>query len=274
MSFSPASPSAANPPLALPLRGPDQLQPARLSQRTYLRLHLWQPLSAFVLLSWVLMGMGGDGWLADQWFAMQGHAWTLQSSSFLQEVLHAGGRAASKMAWYAVLSIWLLSLGVNRMRALRMPLAYLLISTLLATALVGWMKRWTHMDCPWDLLRYGGDKAYYGLFARLPAGVRAGSCFPAGHASAGYAWMALYFFFERTWPELQRWGLGFGLVAGMTFGLAQQLRGAHFLSHDLWALAISWLVALALRRLMPMTTERMRAKRMSVERVIPAKDIA
>ena len=274
MSFSPASPSAANPPLALPLRGPHQPQPARLSQRTYLRLHLWQPLSAFVLLSWLLMGMGGDGWLADQWFAMQGHAWTLQSSPFLQEVLHAGGRAASKMAWYAVLSLWLLSLGVNRMRALRMPLAYLLISTLLATALVGWMKRWTHMDCPWDLLRYGGDKTYYGLFARLPAGVRAGSCFPAGHASAGYAWVALYFFFERTWPALRRWGLGFGLAAGMTFGLAQQLRGAHFLSHDLWALAISWLVALALHRLMPGTYDETRARRTSVECVTTAKGLA
>jgi membrane-associated PAP2 superfamily phosphatase len=50
--------------------------------------------------------------------------------------------------------------------------------------------------------------------------------------------------------------LGFGLAAGLIFGLAQQLRGAHFLSHDLWALAISWLVALALHRMMPGTTAK------------------
>ncbi|MNV84902.1 hypothetical protein D3C71_1788110 [compost metagenome] len=33
---------------------------------------------------------------------------------------------------------------------------------------------------------------------------------------------------------------------GLLFGFAQQLRGAHFLSHDVWTLAISWFVALAL----------------------------
>ena len=254
MSSTPASTSAASSPLDLPLNGRQrQRLPAPGSQWAYRRLHLWHPLAAFMLLSWLLMGLGGDQWLADRLFAMQGHAWTLQASPFLQQVLHAGGRSASKMAWYAVLSLWLLSLGMHRMRTLRLPLAYLLVSTLLATALVAWMKRWTHMDCPWDLLRYGGHKAYYGLFAQLPHGMQAGRCFPAGHASAGYAWVALYFFFERTWPSLRRWGLAFGLAAGLVFGLAQQLRGAHFVSHDLWALAISWLVALALHRLMPTT---------------------
>lgn len=267
MSSTPASTSAAGSPLA-PLHGRQrQYLPARgSSQWTYLRWQVWQPLFAFVLLSWLLMGLGGDQWLADRLFALQGHAWTLQSSPLLQEVLHAGGRAASKMAWYAVLCLWLLSLCINRMRALRMPLAYLLVSTLLATALVGWMKRWTHMDCPWDLLRYGGNKAYYGLFAHLPAGVRAGSCFPAGHASAGYAWVALYFFFERTWPALRRWGLALGLVAGLVFGLTQQLRGAHFISHDLWALAISWLVALTLHRLMPTTDAHRHSERTAVSK--------
>jgi membrane-associated PAP2 superfamily phosphatase len=32
---------------------------------------------------------------------------------------------------------------------------------------------------------------------------------------------------------------------GMVFGLSQQLRGAHFLSHDLWTAALCWLVAVA-----------------------------
>lgn len=42
-----------------------------------------------------------------------------------------------------------------------------------------------------------------------------------------------------------RWlGLMIGLVAGLIFGISQQLRGAHFLSHDLWSLTICWLVAL------------------------------
>ena len=39
--------------------------------------------------------------------------------------------------------------------------------------------------------------------------------------------------------------LAIGLLAGMVFGLAQQLRGAHFLSHDVASLAVCWGVACA-----------------------------
>ena len=227
----------------------------------YWQVHLWAPLVSFALLSLLLMEMGGDQWLADRVFAMQGHAWTLHSSPVVQDVMHAGGRLASKIGWYVVLASFLASLFLEKLRHWRRPLAYLLVSTLLATALVGWMKRWTHMHCPWDLLRYGGDKAFHGLFSRLPEGVRAGSCFPAGHASAGYAWVALYFFFDRTFPRLRGWGLAFGLALGLVFGIAQQLRGAHFLSHDLWSLAISWGCALALSKAMLPPVDAMRARK-------------
>jgi membrane-associated PAP2 superfamily phosphatase len=37
-----------------------------------------------------------------------------------------------------------------------------------------------------------------------------------------------------------------GLVLGSLYALGQHARGAHFLSHDLWAAAVCWLVALGL----------------------------
>ena len=40
-----------------------------------------------------------------------------------------------------------------------------------------------------------------------------------------------------------------GLGLGLLFGIGQQLRGAHFLSHDLWSLAICWTVSLVIFRL-------------------------
>ena len=57
--------------------------------------------------------------------------------------------------------------------------------------------------------------------------------------------MALYFFFLRVAPRWRYAGLGIGLLAGTVFGLAQQLRGAHFLSHDVASLAVCWSVACA-----------------------------
>ena len=208
--------------------------------------HLWMPLAVFAALSIVLMGLHADQWLADRLYALEGNAWGLQSGHITQDLLHAGGRRVAKYAWLSVLLVFLVSFKHRPMAGWRWPLAYLLLSTLLATALVSAMKRWTHMDCPWDLVRYGGGRTYYGLFTPRPAGVRSSGCFPAGHASAGYAWVALYFFLLATRPRWRWWGLGIGLGLGLVFGIAQQLRGAHFLSHDLWALLICWLSALVL----------------------------
>ena len=217
---------------------------------TFYQQHLWLPLAAFAVLSVLLMGLGVDQWLADQIYAAGGHTWALQSSPLVEGIIHEGGRQASKWAWIAVAMCLLLALVYRPFASWRVPLAYLLLSTLLATTLVAIVKRGTHMDCPWDLLRYGGEKAYYGLFSRRPVGMGSAGCFPAGHASAGYAWVALYFFFLATRPRWRWVGLGAAMALGLLFGIAQQLRGAHFLSHDLWALMLCWLVALSLHRVM------------------------
>lgn len=211
--------------------------------------HLWMPLVPFVLLFVLLVVGHGDLWIADRVYAMEGHAWTLQSGFITQDLLHAAARQASKAAWFVMLLALCLCLCVRRLQAWRRPLSYLLLSTLLATAIVGLMKRWTHVDCPWDLTRYGGSHVYYSLVMHRPGLAAAGKCFPAGHASAGYAWVALYFALLGR-PSLRWWGLGVGLGLGLVFGVTQQLRGAHFASHDLVALGICWLVALALHRLM------------------------
>ena len=40
--------------------------------------------------------------------------------------------------------------------------------------------------------------------------------------------------------------LAIGLAAGLVFGISQQFRGAHFLSHDIWSLALCWYLSLGI----------------------------
>lgn len=69
---------------------------------------------------------------------------------------------------------------------------------------------------------------------------------PVYHASAGYAWLCLYYF-ALLWRPSWRWaGLWIGLGTGLVFGISQQLRGAHFLSHDVATALICWLLSLGL----------------------------
>jgi membrane-associated PAP2 superfamily phosphatase len=156
----------------------------------------------------------------------------------------------SALAWLAVAACAAFAWWRPGLRAWRRPLAYLALAVLLSTAIVAWMKSWTHVDCPWDLVGFGGTRGYRDLLAALPAHSAPGRCFPAEHASAGYAWLALFFFLGRVRPRWRWHGLAAGLCAGLAFGVSQQLRGAHFASHDAWTATICWLVALLLHRAM------------------------
>jgi membrane-associated PAP2 superfamily phosphatase len=202
------------------------------------------PVLVLALLASVLMVSRGDQWLADHLYAWQGHRWQLRSAFFTRDLIHRHGREASALAWLGVLLAWIVACARPRWARWRIPLACLLVSTGLAMGALLWIKSWSNMDCPWDLARYGGTRDYVGLLALRPVGMPRAECLPAGHAGAGYIWMALYFYFLAVRPQWRWRGLAVGISLGLLFGASQQLRGAHFLSHDLWAAAICWASAL------------------------------
>jgi len=197
---------------------------------------------ACLLLIWALAHAGDSAW-ARRLYALQGGQWALRQSFLLEGVLHSGGRWASALAWASLLvgTIW----HWRRVdaRYWTRPAVGLLVAVLISTVLVSWLKSVTHVDCPWDLIEFGGTRPYVPLFAARPAELGTPSCFPAGHASGGYAWVALYFFFAQVRPGWRWLGLAAGLFVGLVFGFAQQLRGAHFLSHDVATLTVCWTVA-------------------------------
>ena len=182
---------------------------------------------------------------ADLLYSAQGGQWALKKAFVTEHLLHVAGRNVVAAAWVLVLLALAATWWKPQWRSWRRPLAGLALSVLLSTVLVSSLKAFSSVDCPWDLVRYGGDRAYVDIFAALMASTPHRGCFPAGHASAGYAWVALFFFFQTVRPAWRWRGLTAGLALGMVFGLSQQLRGAHFFSHDLWTAGLCWLAAVA-----------------------------
>jgi len=119
----------------------------------------------------------------------------------------------------------------------------LLASVLLSLAGVAALKQLLPIDCPWDLLSYGGSQQFVGLFSPWPANRAPNACFPAGHASVGYAWLGLYFYCRQLLPRLALPALMLSSVLGLVLGINQQLRGAHFISHDIATAAWCWSMA-------------------------------
>ena len=192
---------------------------------------------------------GGDTWIADRLYAWEGGTWALRDTWWLSTLVHARGRDASALLWCAVAVAWASTWLGGLAPTWRRPLAYLLGASLLSAVLVSLLKQRTGVDCPWDLARYGGTRPLLGLFDTRPDWMGRAACFPAGHASAGYGWFAAYFALAAVRPRWRWWGFGAAMSLGLVFGIGQQLRGAHFFSHDLWSATLAWLCAAVCARL-------------------------
>lgn len=210
---------------------------------------LWGVWLLGLALLWAMAASDFDFRWANWLYALEGHRWALKSAFLTETLVHRGGRSLSTLAWLGVVAMWVMAWRRPAYQHLRRPLGILAISVLLGTLAVAWVKSWSDMDCPWDLLQYGGHRPFVGLFEPRPAALGHNRCFPAGHASAGYAWVALYFFFASARPGWRWLGLALGVVMGLVFGLSQQLRGAHFASHDVWAALLCWTSAVVVWRL-------------------------
>lgn len=203
------------------------------------RLATITALMTLALLVWDLTGL--DLALA-QWFGGPA-GFALQDHWFLTQVMHEGARRA---AWFLLLGLslglWWPWGGLVRIDLRRR--LQLAATCLLAVSVVSALKSLNHTSCPWELSEFGGV-AHYASHWRLlfASDGGTGRCFPAGHASAGFAFIGGYFAFRHAAPARARaWLLG-AVLAGLVLGLTQQLRGAHFMSHTLWTGWLCWCVA-------------------------------
>lgn len=207
--------------------------------------HLLLPLLAAVTLLTLFEQTPLDLWLADKWFALEGGRWAWRDHWLAYDVIHHHGKQMLIVFGLALLSLIALSYRIIRLRTWRLPLTYLLTSMAILPALIASSKRFSPVPCPWDLVRYGGEVTYRHNLDYTFGLAQSGHCFPAGHASGGFALLALYFaaYLYVRHPALF---LLPGLVVGWMFALGQQARGAHFISHDLWTMSLCWFGALGL----------------------------
>lgn len=214
---------------------------------TFYWRHLRLPLVAFVLLAAVLATTPLDITIAHALFfdEAQSH-WIGADSWWANELIHHGGMWFMRIVALLALALWAATWWRPQLHELRRPSLYFFVSVVLSVSLVGLLKTLTNVDCPRDLTEFGGAFPFIHLFEHRPAELRQARCFPAAHASSGYALLALYFLFRERSRRVARLGLAAGLLLGLVFGIAQQSRGAHFLSHDVWSAMIVWTVSLSL----------------------------
>lgn len=114
---------------------------------------------------------------------------------------------------------------------------FVVIAMAISISIIGVLKATSVHACPWSLIEVQGKVLDWHRSI-----VGHGKCFPGGHASAGFALVALFFAYKDRQPKLALVLLGIALLFGGVMSGVQMLRGAHFLSHNLWALWWSWAI--------------------------------
>lgn len=215
------------------------------------RFYLWQALllavSAAVLL-WLFHATRLDLRLATPYYDPVNHTFPWRYAWISKYFIHRYLKYALLMAGAAV---WLAALS-TRFRA-RSPrflvthrrrwwfVAWCFVAVPIVIAV---LRRLSPMHCPWEVADFGGYAPYFDLLTTAPAGLRAGHCFPAAFVASG-SWLLG---FALLWyPEHKLRSVTVGIAAlllSFALGWVQQMRGAHFLSHTLWSLWVSWAVVL------------------------------
>jgi membrane-associated PAP2 superfamily phosphatase len=111
-------------------------------------------------------------------------------------------------------------------------------------ALVG--KNVSNVHCPDDVTRYGGKIPYVKVLEKYPTNpdspdgkYRRGHCFPAGHASGGFALLSLVCFYKTRRQKI--WAIVFAMSMGIAMSAIQMLRGLHYFSHQLVTMLLAFI---------------------------------
>ena len=125
---------------------------------------------------------------------------------------------------------------------------------LMISVLLNELKKETNQACPWNLQVFGGKLPYVHLLDPRPWAAHSQACWPAGHAAVGLSLLVVSF--VGGWPRAlwrdesalraprSPWlsagaFAAYAVVLSMVLGFSQVMRGAHFISHQIWSL---WIV--------------------------------
>lgn len=121
------------------------------------------------------------------------------------------------------------------------------ISLLIIPAVVAGLKAISNTPCPKSIERYNGSYPNVKVFDNYPKSFKQKHkirCWPAGHASGGFALLSLFFLFKT--PKNKKRALIFAIFIGWSMGLYKMFIGDHFLSHTIISMILAWIIVLIL----------------------------
>ena len=210
------------------------------------RAGLWFLVCGFLI--YLLFADGKlDLWLSRLLYDPSSQAFVWGKDEFVDLVLYRGHKWLMTFVAFALVVWGTKAVWIHRRGFGPRHLAVGIIGTVCIIVTVGALKKITGIDCPWSIDEFGGAVPFIPMQEvvrlALEGQVGHGRCFPAGHSTGGFfllAWAAALYDMSR---YAAAWLIATGLLLGLLMGLVRMAQGAHFLSHVIWAMWLSALLA-------------------------------
>ena len=203
--------------------------------------------ATLLLLSVLFFGLSDvDVTVQDYFFDPLSHSWILDGD---MEPYHFIFYSGIKKLLIIIAVGFLIALLFFRKTTLvqhyKKGILIVILSAIFVPMTVGGLKKTTNMPCPKHEIHYGGAYPRTAVWQSYPPKYTAMdtiACWPAGHASGGFALMSLFFLFKKRRNKYI--ALFVALLIGWSMGSYKMIIGDHFFSHTWITMVLAWLIIL------------------------------
>lgn len=205
-------------------------------------------ITAVLLVGAILFfGLSGvDVWVQRHFYNPQTHQWMVDTDNEVLKFIFYDG-IKRLLIVIAVLLLFGLIIGwkSERMRPYRRGLIIVVLSSIVVPLAVGSLKAVSNIPCPKNLNLFDGTYPHTCVWEKYTAKechLEKQKCWPAGHASGGFALLSLVFLFHSKKNKIA--AASIAMVIGWSMGGYKMLIGDHFLSHTVITMILAWLLIL------------------------------
>lgn len=193
---------------------------------------------------------GADIGIQRHFYNVQTHQWIVDSNNaILKFIFYDGIKRLLIIIGIVVLFGLIIGWKKPWIKTYRRGLIIVVLSSIIVPLMVGSLKSVTNIPCPKSLDIFDGTYPHTCVWEKYPTKfchLEKQKCWPAGHASGGFALMALVFLFRT--PKAKIAALSIALVTGWSMGTYKMLIGDHFFSHSVITMIVAWLLILLIVR--------------------------
>ncbi len=193
-----------------------------------------------------------DVWVENLFYNSTTHTWLIDRDNKILKVIFYTG---IKKLLIAIAVMMLFALMVFRnskiIKEYKKGLVIVVLSAIFVPVIVGGLKAITNTPCPKNTDIYGGVYPEVKVLDSYPKNFhqkKRVKCWPAGHASGGFALLSLFFLFKSR--KNKKRAIVLAMVIGWSMGLYKMMIGDHYLSHTIVTMLLAWLIIIIIAKIL------------------------